>query len=265
MSAELRRRFLALPVAKRAPSDLVPSDVYVSTRRMGFQGLSGEQPPSVALGINPYARFIVFCVPIQQRERLHAPELYPRVIEALYGAHVQPPQGEAYRPAVILCDDPVLVEMLMADLSDSGTTASVVQLSTALIDDEIKGASDQTSLLAISDGVFIQMEKTLLSLMQGRALPETSDDAKVAQCGRKFRPDPSVPEIPPIVFHACGNPTCALLKTDAQKCSACRRAWYCSKDCQRAAWRVHKNICKSGGRAPPPPVAPHHNDTVSPS
>jgi hypothetical protein len=253
MSAELRRRFLALPVAPCVPSGLCPSDVYVSTRQLRLvHGRPGEQPPSLTLGINPYSRYTFFNVPIQQREPLNAAALYPRVIDALYEAHVQPPAGRPYRPAVILCDDAVMVEMLMADLTGSGTIASVVQLSTAVIDDvlNVDAGQPQTSLLAITNGVFMSMEKMLLQCMQGQAddpFAETGD-AKVAQPGRrgKFRHDPSVCDTAPTVLRACGSPACALLSADALKCAGCRRAWYCSKDCQRAAWRVHKRLCKSG-------------------
>ena len=189
MSTELRRRFLALPVVPCVPSGLCPSDVYVSTRQLRLvQGRPGEQPPALTLGINPYSRYTFFNVPIQQREPLNAAALYPRVIDALYEAHVQPPAGRPYRPAVIMCDDAVMVEMLMADLTGSGTIASVVQLSTAVIDDVAnKVAGKQTSLLAISNGVFMSMEKMLLKCMQGQAddLIGETDDAKVAQPGRR--------------------------------------------------------------------------------
>ena len=44
------------------------------------------------------------------------------------------------------------------------------------------------------------------------------------------------------VEHACA----ACGKTGAKKCcSRCKRVWYCSKDCQTAAWKTHKLVCKS--------------------
>ena len=33
--------------------------------------------------------------------------------------------------------------------------------------------------------------------------------------------------------------------TNFQLCKSCRSVFYCSKDCQRAAWSSHKQICKA--------------------
>lgn len=38
--------------------------------------------------------------------------------------------------------------------------------------------------------------------------------------------------------NACGA-TGARLK----RCSRCRKAWYCSKECQKSDWKVHKRVC----------------------
>ena len=35
-----------------------------------------------------------------------------------------------------------------------------------------------------------------------------------------------------------------------KKCSACKQCYYCSVDCQRAAWPAHKKICSKGVFAP---------------
>ena len=34
---------------------------------------------------------------------------------------------------------------------------------------------------------------------------------------------------------------CGQLAT--QRCSKCRQAWYCSRDCQLRQWKGHKSIC----------------------
>ena len=42
--------------------------------------------------------------------------------------------------------------------------------------------------------------------------------------------------------NACGK--AASGATAFLRCSACKQAWYCSADCQKAAWKGHKKACK---------------------
>lgn len=53
---------------------------------------------------------------------------------------------------------------------------------------------------------------------------------------------------------ACNNPACttfrgpsdsSLVVGSNSKCSSCRMARYCSKSCQRAAWKQHKPVCRA--------------------
>ena len=53
---------------------------------------------------------------------------------------------------------------------------------------------------------------------------------------------------------ACNNPACmtfsgpsdsSLVQSSTSRCSSCRSARYCSKACQRAAWKQHRPVCKA--------------------
>eukprot|EP00455_Lapot_gusevi_P012713 TRINITY_DN16092_c0_g1_i5.p1 TRINITY_DN16092_c0_g1~~TRINITY_DN16092_c0_g1_i5.p1 ORF type:complete len:288 (+),score=24.26 TRINITY_DN16092_c0_g1_i5:51-914(+) len=46
------------------------------------------------------------------------------------------------------------------------------------------------------------------------------------------------------------DPKCARCgQLAAQRCSRCRDAWYCSRECQVAAWKTHKPLCDVISRA----------------
>jgi hypothetical protein len=42
----------------------------------------------------------------------------------------------------------------------------------------------------------------------------------------------------------CANPTCTGTVTELLKCSGCKLTYYCTVDCQKADWKVHKTLCK---------------------
>jgi hypothetical protein len=53
--------------------------------------------------------------------------------------------------------------------------------------------------------------------------------------------------------HCCNNPGClnlgglseaGLVAGAGSRCSCCRACYYCSRECQLAAWRLHKPVCK---------------------
>ena len=58
--------------------------------------------------------------------------------------------------------------------------------------------------------------------------------------------------------HKCNN--CGLIFGGLRVCVACKSAHYCSKRCQKAHWRQHKQECEEmaarAERAPTPPPPP---------
>jgi hypothetical protein len=88
----------------------------------------------------------------------------------------------------------------------------------------------------------------LKSVLDGRT-PQQMGEALAA-----LAVDPSVPKATSVQMdrHAaameessygcyrCGKGT----KKENRACSRCLLAWYCSRDCQAAHWKVHKKVCK---------------------
>ena len=53
-------------------------------------------------------------------------------------------------------------------------------------------------------------------------------------------------------LRTCGNAGCGAVEAHVSQfrtCSACKAAWYCRPECQRAAWPTHKAECKAARRA----------------
>jgi tetratricopeptide (TPR) repeat protein len=44
-----------------------------------------------------------------------------------------------------------------------------------------------------------------------------------------------------VVIQECGRPSCVEIAT--KKCSACNTETYCSPECQRLDWKIHKSMC----------------------
>eukprot|EP00466_Bigelowiella_natans_P001286 jgi/Bigna1/41036/e_gw1.49.85.1 len=51
----------------------------------------------------------------------------------------------------------------------------------------------------------------------------------------------------PLQRRSCSNPACTKVEAKKQEfrgCGSCRRLVYCSPDCQKQHWPMHKNNCK---------------------
>ena len=47
-------------------------------------------------------------------------------------------------------------------------------------------------------------------------------------------------------WKTCAN--CGIKREKMQKCGRCKKAHYCSKECQAQAWPEHKKACKKRER-----------------
>lgn len=46
--------------------------------------------------------------------------------------------------------------------------------------------------------------------------------------------------------------SCKKMGKDLKICTGCRLAWYCSSECQKNDWKVHKPYCQHPGNKPQP-------------
>jgi len=56
------------------------------------------------------------------------------------------------------------------------------------------------------------------------------------------------------------EPTCASCQSTQagranplKQCAKCKKAYYCSRECQKADWKSHKPVCRAVNAEPPPP------------
>jgi splicing suppressor protein 51 len=48
---------------------------------------------------------------------------------------------------------------------------------------------------------------------------------------------------------SCNKPGTPLLASSLKKCTKCKTTLYCSRDCQKADWKIHKKSCDRGAAA----------------
>lgn len=48
----------------------------------------------------------------------------------------------------------------------------------------------------------------------------------------------------PSALQVCGKCWVSGAVKKLQVCTACRKTWYCGKECQTTAWQGHKRKCK---------------------
>jgi len=122
---ELRNKFLALKLSDRSPTGLIKADIYVSVRELLLEVASGPRP-LISNWINPYAAFVYPpfpIIPATEGQEPNARDAYPNLIGALYECFIglKDDNGTsiAYRPSVIMVDDPVLQFYFNQDLAGS--------------------------------------------------------------------------------------------------------------------------------------------------
>jgi hypothetical protein len=238
---ELRSKFLALKVSDRSPTGLIKADIYVSVRELLLEVASGPRP-LIANWINPYAAFVYPpfpIIPAEEGMEPNAKSAYPNLIGALYecfiGLKDDAGVSIAYRPSVIMVDDPVLQYYFNLDLAGSGTEVVVVRQDKQLLQHEDKSFF---MLLTPANHCWTNFRKGIIDFMK-------TEESKGAAATTK--PEDDVPALIdegaiPVVVTACMH--CGVFRSRLHSCARCMVAQYCSRDCQVAGWKRHKAFCK---------------------
>lgn len=224
-------RFLNLPVRDLAPTGLCKSDVYLSVRDMAF---NMKPRPVLANIINPYARYCFDPIPVEIEEgkagNFSAKKVFPTITGAMYKNFVNltaENKSIAFRPSIIMVDDPVLASYLAEEIpSNSGTEIKLVNVKDTTLTN-IDGI--ECNLEEAANSVWGILKKEVQKLVTGESLNPVVQREN--------------DKIFPIVLRACQNSACGKLDISHKLCRNCMHATYCSAECQKCDWKRHKKLC----------------------
>ncbi|OAL52511.1 hypothetical protein IQ07DRAFT_505943 [Pyrenochaeta sp. DS3sAY3a] len=50
-----------------------------------------------------------------------------------------------------------------------------------------------------------------------------------------------------------------------RRCSRCKSAYYCDRNCQKSDWKTHRNVCEPAQQTYSAPVTPNFSNPASPT
>jgi hypothetical protein len=94
--------------------------------------------------------------------------------------------------------------------------------------------------------------------------PHVDWDEKVGRVKAPLEQDPIITESrirPGSILRKCGNDICLKIERDGSKgvfsvCGRCQRRHYCSQQCQKSDWTLHKRECNAAAKGRKPTAAP---------
>ena len=119
--------------------------------------------------------------------------------------------------------------------------------------DSDRGCYDAIFASFFEQEIAVNIQKTQASRHWGKISELRCDEHTLVSFFRKRIPckclDERYKEVKSITkVGICNNPSCSLPDRTAERskmlsCTRCRRANYCSRECQKAAWPLHKQSC----------------------
>ena len=101
-----------------------------------------------------------------------------------------------------------------------------------------KGLANERQMLPFHQPVKSPFKELVEPMMRMAALNRTSSSGRGSE--EHFTGQQSVGSASDLRCQGCGS-----LSEDLKKCSRCKKVSYCSRECQKGHWKVHKKQCNS--------------------
>jgi hypothetical protein len=100
----------------------------------------------------------------------------------------------------------------------------------------LQGVKEDLCHVGVCSSEEKEVVEEVWSGLLGRLIESVSEDAKMEKRQAEVQPRDSTQ------CHSCGK-TSGTIAGSLKNCSACKKAWYCSTDCQKQHWKRHKPTC----------------------
>lgn len=207
--------FNALPRQEKAPSGTVPNHWYFAIRHVPL-----EPPGDLVHIVQPDSEFVVTAGPTQINSlpsvAAKAKVIVPLLLDTFVAGLSRDHQGNVtlgtrpFAPWTWSCNDLELSKALESHMKELGVRTELCTIGTGTAKEEQIGKKAWSRLLESLQSMMGQ------NIQQAATGPGPSGKKQCAVCGSTLK---------------------------LQHCARCPDIHYCSKDCQKSHWKIHKTIC----------------------